>query len=156
MPSSTVRTFTDPDAYHAAIRHTHAEGIVTGRGQFHAELTLVRLNRVSLHRSDETLPRLTYSAVDPALFLVAFPVHRDQQLYLGGLEMAHGDIFAFRAGSEAYNRLAAGCRWGSIFLTHEDIAAAGEAIVARELTAPPVTHRIKPPPGGFEPAVEPP
>src|SRR6516162_9522590 len=38
-----------------------------------------------------------------------------------------------------------GCRWGSIFLTHEDIAAAGEAIVARELTAPPVTHRIKPP-----------
>ena len=99
MPSSTVRTFTDPDAYHAAIRHTHAEGIVTGRGQFRAELTLVRLDRVSLHRSEEalpylTLPRLTYSAVDPALFLVAFPVHRDQQLYLGGLEMAHGDIFA--------------------------------------------------------------
>ena len=145
MPSSTVRTFTDPDAYHAAIRHTHAEGIVTGRGQFRAELTFIRLNRVSLHRSEEALPRLTYSAVDPALFLVAFPVHRDQQLYLGGLEMAHGDIFAFRAGSEAYNRLAVGCRWGSIFLTHEDIAAAGEAIVARELTAPPVTHRIKPP-----------
>ena len=145
MASSTVRTFTDPDAYHAAIRHTHAEGIVTGRGQFRAELTLVRLDRVSLHRSEEALPRLTYSAVDPALFLVAFPVHRDQQLYLGGLEMAHGDIFAFRAGSEAYNRLAAGCRWGTIFLTHEDIAAAGEAIVARELTAPPVTHRIKPP-----------
>ena len=40
MPSSTVRTFTDPDAYHAAIRHTHAEGIVTGRGQFRAELTI--------------------------------------------------------------------------------------------------------------------
>ena len=94
VASSTVRTFTDPDAYHAAIRHTHAEGIVTGRGQFRAELTLVRLNRVSLHRSEEALPRLTYSAVDPALFLVAFPVHRDQQLYLGGLEMAHGDIFA--------------------------------------------------------------
>src|SRR6516162_9522589 len=108
VPSSTVSTFTDPDAYHAAIRHTHAEGIVTGRGQFRAELILVRLNRVSLHRSEEALPRLTYSAVDPALFLVAFPVHRDQQLYLGGLEMAHGDIFAFRAGSEAYNRLPVG------------------------------------------------
>ena len=40
VASSTVRTFTDPDAYHAAIRHTHAEGIVTGRGQFRAELTL--------------------------------------------------------------------------------------------------------------------
>jgi hypothetical protein len=147
VPSSTVSTFTDPDAYHAAIRHTHAEGIVTGRGQFRAELTLVRLNRVSLHRGEEALPRLTYSAVDPALFLIAFPVHRDQQLYVGGLEMVHGDIFAFRAGTESYNRMAAGCRWGTIFLTHEDIAAAAEAIVARELTAPPVTHRIMPPPG---------
>jgi hypothetical protein len=48
VASSTVSTFTDPDAYHAAIRHTHAEGIVTGRGQFRAELTLVRLDRVSL------------------------------------------------------------------------------------------------------------
>jgi hypothetical protein len=98
-----------------------------------------------LHRSDETLPRLTYSAVDPALFLVAFSLHPDQQVYLGGLEAAYGDIFAFPAGSEAYNRLAADCRWGTIFLTHEDIAAAGEAIVARELTAPPVTHRINRP-----------
>jgi hypothetical protein len=41
MPSSTVRTFTDPDAFQAAIRHSHAEGIITGRDQFRAELTLV-------------------------------------------------------------------------------------------------------------------
>jgi hypothetical protein len=44
MPSSTVHTFTDPDAYHAAIRDAHAEGIVTERGTFGAELRL-RLNR---------------------------------------------------------------------------------------------------------------
>jgi hypothetical protein len=80
LPTSSVRTFTDPDAFHAAIRHSHAEGIVSGRGRFRAELTLVRLNRVSLHSSDEALHRVTYSAVDPALFLV-----------LGGLEAAHGE-----------------------------------------------------------------
>jgi AraC-like DNA-binding protein len=121
-------------------------GIVSGHGRFRAELTLVRLNRVPLHRSDEALPRVTHPAVDPALFLVAFSVHPDQQFYLGGLEAAHADIFAFSAGSSEYNRLAAGCRWRSIAVPHEDIAAAGEAITARELTAPSVTRRIKPPP----------
>ena len=32
MPASLVRTFTDPDAYHAAIRDTQADGVITGRG----------------------------------------------------------------------------------------------------------------------------
>ena len=35
---------------------------------------------------------------------------------------------------------------GSIWLLHEDIAAAGEALIGRELTAPSFTHRIRPPP----------
>src|SRR6516164_4115951 len=39
MPDSAVHTFSDLDAYHAAIRHAHAECIVTGRGDFGAELT---------------------------------------------------------------------------------------------------------------------
>ena len=56
MPSSTVRSFTDPDAYHAAIRDAHAEGIVTGRGVFRAELTKIGLTRISLQRGSETLP----------------------------------------------------------------------------------------------------
>ena len=48
MPSSTIRTFTDPDAFHEAIRDAHAEGIVTGRGTFGAELTRIRL-RLRFH-----------------------------------------------------------------------------------------------------------
>jgi hypothetical protein len=44
MPSSTVHTFTDPDAYHAAIRDAHGKGIVTERGTFGAEMRL-HLNR---------------------------------------------------------------------------------------------------------------
>jgi hypothetical protein len=41
MPSSTVHTFTEPDAYHAAIRARRVHGVITGRGQFRAELTRV-------------------------------------------------------------------------------------------------------------------
>ena len=57
MPSSAVRIFTDPDAYHAARPHARAEGVITGRGKFRAESTTIRLNRLSLERCEETLPK---------------------------------------------------------------------------------------------------
>ena len=145
MPSSTIDTFTDPDAYHASIRHAHAEGIVTGRGTFEAELTKIRLDRLSLHRSNETLPRVAYSTVDTRLFLIVFPISRGSPISINGLGSSLGDIVVFRAGSEGYNRSSTACQWGSIAVTHEDLATVGQALVGRELNAP-VTHRIKPPP----------
>ena len=146
MPSSAVHTFTDPDALHAAIRDAQAEGIVTGRGNFHAEFASVQLDRLSLQRSEETLPRVSYSAVDPKVFAIIFATHPDQQIHINGLELSQGDIIGFRAGSEGNNRSSSACRWGSIALTHDDIAGAGETIIGRELIAPPVTHLIKPAP----------
>ncbi|HEY1430257.1 MAG TPA: helix-turn-helix domain-containing protein [Stellaceae bacterium] len=145
MPSSEVHTFTDPDAYHAAIRDSHAEGVITGRGDFRAELTAVRLYRLSLQRIVETLPRIAYSAIDPNVLAVIFPIGPDQQAYISGVELSSGEIAVFRAGSEGYNRNLTARRWGSIALAHEDVAAAGQAIIGRELTASPVTRRIKPP-----------
>ena len=64
MSGSAVRTFTDPDAYHAAIRDAHAEGVVTGRGGFRGEFTTIRPDRLSLQRGKQTLPRTVYSAVE--------------------------------------------------------------------------------------------
>jgi hypothetical protein len=54
MPASSVLTFNDPDAYHAAIRDAHTEGIITGRGDFRAESTRIELDRVSLQRGEES------------------------------------------------------------------------------------------------------
>jgi AraC-like DNA-binding protein len=143
--NSAVRTFTDPDAYHAAIRDAHAEGVVTGRGDFRAESTAIRLDRLSLQRASETLPRVTYSAVDPKQFGFVFVTHPGRQVYINGLELSPGEVIMFRAGSEGHNRSSAACQWGSIALTHEDAAAAGQAVIERELTAPPFTHPVKPP-----------
>ena len=72
MLSSAVRTFTDPDAYHAAIRGAHAEGVITARGKFRAESTTIRLDRLSLQRCRESLPKTVYSAVDPEVLGVIF------------------------------------------------------------------------------------
>ena len=72
MPQSIVRNFTDPDAFHAAIEDTHAEGIITERGDFRAELTGIRLPQLSLQRGKESLARVASSAVDPRLFGFVF------------------------------------------------------------------------------------
>ena len=146
MPDIAVRVFTNPDALHAAVRHLQAEGVVTAHGNFRAELTNIRLDRLSLQRSEETLPWVAYSAVDSKVFAIIFATHRDQQIHINGLELSQGDIIVFRAGSEGNNRSSTACRWGSIALTHEDIACAGETTIGRELTAPPVTQLIKPAP----------
>jgi AraC-like DNA-binding protein len=143
--SSAVRTFTDPDAYHAAIRGTHAKGIVTGRGDFRAESVVIRLARVSLQRCAETLPRIAYTMIDPKVIGAVFTTCPGPEPRVNGLEAAQTDIIVYGAGVDGYNRIPAACQWGSIALTHEDIAAAGRTIVGRELIAPPVTRRIRSP-----------
>jgi AraC-like DNA-binding protein len=146
MASSTVRTFTDPDAYHAAIRDADEKGIIIERGNFRADWTGVRLGRLSLQRGEESLPRLSYSAIDPKVFGIVFPTCPGPSVHVHGLETSLGEIIVYRRGSAGYDRSSAACQWGAITLAHEDIAAAGEAIIGRELTAPPLTCRIRPPP----------
>jgi len=146
MPVSAVLTFTDLDAYHAALRGAQAQGVVTARGKFRAELTRVDLHRLSVHRGEETLPRVSNSALDPKLYGIILATNPTQpSVFVSGLELSPADIIVHRSGSVGHNRSAAACRWGFISLPHEDLAAAGEALIGRELTAPSFTHRIRPP-----------
>ena len=69
MPSSAVLTFTDLDVYHAALRDVQAQGVVTAGGQFRAELTRVDFDRLSVHRGEETLPRVVDSRGRPQALL---------------------------------------------------------------------------------------
>jgi AraC-like DNA-binding protein len=145
MPSSAVLTFTDLDVYHAALRDVQAEGAVTARGKFRAELTRVDLHRLSVHRGEEALPRVVNSMVNPKLYGIVFATNPSQpSVYISGLELSPGDIVAHRAGSVGHNRSAAACGWGFMSLPHEDLAAAGESLINRELTAPLCTHRLRP------------
>jgi AraC-like DNA-binding protein len=146
MPDSAVHTFTDLDVYHAAMRDVQAQSVVTARGNFRAQLTRVDLHRLWMHRGEETLPRVANSAVDPKRYAMIFATNPSQpSMYISGLELSPTDMIVHRVGSVGHNRSAAACRWGFISLPHEDLAAAGEALIGRELTAPSFTHRIRPP-----------
>ena len=146
MLSSAVRTFTDPDAYHAARPHAHAEGVITGRGEFRAKTTTIRFDRLSLERCEESLPKTTYSAVNPAVFGVLFATSPDEQIHFNGLALTPDRMIVFRRGSEGHKRSSGASQWGAIALSHDDAAAAGSTINGRELLAPPSTHVVKPPP----------
>jgi AraC-like DNA-binding protein len=147
MVETNVLTFTDLDAYHASIRGVRVDGVVTSRGDFRVKWTGIQLERLSMQRSEETLARVANNAVDPKIYGIVFATDPDQpSAYLKGLELSPADMIIFSAGSEGHNRTEAAFQWGSIALAHEDLAAAAEVLIGRELTAPSVTQRIRPPP----------
>ena len=137
MPNSAVQTFTDPDAYHASIRGAQVDGIVTSGGNFRVKWTGIQLDRLAMQRSEETLPRVAHNAINPKQYGIIFATNPRQPLgHVRGLELSPADIIVYGVGSVGHNRSPAAFEWGSMALMHEDIAAAGEALIGRELTAP--------------------
>jgi hypothetical protein len=52
------------------------------------KLTCVRLDRFSIQRSRETLPRIAYSTINPKGFVIIFGTHPGRQKYVNGLELS--------------------------------------------------------------------
>jgi AraC-like DNA-binding protein len=146
MPDSAVLTFTDPDAYHASLLGAQVDGIVTSGGNFRVKWTAIQLDRLSMQRSEETLPRVAHNAINPKQYGILFATNPRQPLgYVRGLELSPADIIVYGVGSVGHNRSPAAFQWGSMALRHGDLAAAGEALIGRELTAPSFTQRVRPP-----------
>ena len=145
MPDSAVLTFADPDVYQAAIRNAQVDGVVTARGTFRAELTRIDLHRLWMLRGEESRARVFNVAIGSRA-AIFFPMDRNSPEYIDGMELPQGQILVFGLGSVGHLRTGAGSQWGTMSLTLEDLAAAGQAIIAREVIAPSDTHRIRPPP----------
>jgi AraC-like DNA-binding protein len=145
MPSSIVRTFSDPDAYHAALRARRVEGVVTARGNFHAELTRIDLDRLLMQCAEENLPRVLFYEARPERVAMIFATDQVQPaMHVGGMALACGEIIAWDSKLEGHHRSEAACNWGSMSLTHQDLAAFGAAIVGRELAPASCAQRIRP------------
>ena len=72
MPSSAVRRFSYPDEYSASIWVANVEVLVTGRGQFSAELARIDLHDLRMQHFSESLPRIAHSVDTPDRAIVAF------------------------------------------------------------------------------------
>ena len=62
MPSSSVRTFTDPDEYGAAVRQGTVNVTVTERGRFNAKICRVDFHELWMQRLSEDLAKTSHVA----------------------------------------------------------------------------------------------
>lgn len=146
MPSSAVRTFTDPDTYFSSIQNLRIEGFVTQRGEFRAEWTRIELQRLRMHRFDENLAKVMRVTPSGTRALLLFATDPGQPAMLtNGIETSQGQIAMFGLVWPYYLRSSASTGWGTASLTPEDLALAGETMLGRELTPPTFMRAIKPP-----------
>ena len=143
--SSAVLSFTDPYPFQAAIHGAQLELLLTKKGDFRAELTKITLKRLWMQRGDESLSRVSRGAISPHRVAITFMTDSDQpecrhcgtdvspeQIIVNDLNLMHRQTFA-------------ACRWGSVSMRSDDLAAASEALVRRPVAPPPVTVVIRPP-----------
>ena len=115
MPSSAIRTFTDPDMYFAGIRNLQIDGVIAKRGEFRAASTRIDLHRLWMHCSDESLLRIMRITPSGNRSLILFATDPHQRtMQVSGIETSQDQIAMFGLDRPYYLRSSASCGWGTI------------------------------------------
>jgi hypothetical protein len=136
MPSSAVRTFTDPDDYAAAIRQGTYNLTVTERGDFGAKLIRIDLHRLWMQRFYDNLARISHLAGWGQRSVIAFRTQSGPSLLSGGVEMQPTNIVRYSEGQDYYRRSSGQAAYGGMSLPIDEMAATGEAMAGVDLTPP--------------------
>jgi len=147
MPSSTVRTFTDPVEFFTGILNLQIVGLIQRRGAFRARSTRIDLPGVLMCRFDESLPRIMKVTPSGKRVGIVFATAPCQPtMHLNGIEISQNQIAMTGLDWEWYFQSFAPCEWASVSLTPEDLAVAGKTIIGRELAPPTFAHNFTPRP----------
>ena len=145
MPSSVVRTFTDADEYFAEIQNLR-EGLVLRRGEFRAGSTVIQLPRAWMCRFDENLPRIMRITPSGKRAWISFATTPAQPaIQINGIEITHDQISRNGLHWESYLQSSAASKWGTMSLAAAELAAAGQAIIGRELLPTTFPRTVTPP-----------
>jgi AraC-like DNA-binding protein len=136
MPSSAVRTFTDPDDYATSIRATRVELTVMGRGHFTAKLTRIDLHRLWMQRFFDNLPRVAHSAPRSGRATISFRTAPGPGFLWSGVEMQPTGIMRHSEGKNSFQHTAGSACWGAMSLSVEDMVSVGAAMAGCDLTPP--------------------
>src|SRR4051794_18142819 len=146
-PGSSVHELTDPEAYRSYARVADVRIQVTAPGRYAAKLIKTNLHKVWMQESKTTLPHVSYYVI---------PKNRSVFLLLGydqhapirhtGKELGPDQLVLDPLNSELHHRAPADAQWRSLSLFPEDLAAAGHAMIGRELVSPSALQIIRPPP----------
>jgi hypothetical protein len=147
MLSSSLRTFTDPDDYAAAIRQGTAELTVTGRGRFAAQLVRIDLHRLWMQRFSENLPRIRHVDGAGKRAVFSFPTLPGPGHSYNGVDLLSANIIRHKEGANYLLRSSMGTAFAAMSLPLEDMTSIGTAIAGCDLTPPRVSLILTPPQG---------
>jgi AraC-like DNA-binding protein len=147
MAQSGTATFANPDDYGAAIGAASLKLIVTGRGDFNARLSWLKLDHLLLLHGRENLPRIGFFSFSPKQAVVSFPTSTASHLTYGGVGLRFGDLVFHSRGERGHQRTNGESRWGLISLSHEGLAACTKALTGTKIVSPPENRVLRPPRG---------
>jgi AraC-like DNA-binding protein len=146
MPWSRVLSFTDPLTCQAAIQACDVELFPTAKGNFHAEITQIGMNRLWMQRFRVSLPQVNAVAIRPGRQVVSFPTESNSSaLRHCGIEVSPGDIIINRS-DVIHQRSEANLHYGAMSLPIQDLNSAFEAIVGGQFLETQHKHVVRPAP----------
>src|SRR6516162_1993763 len=146
MPSSAVRTFTDPDDWTTTFRGSRAQLTITARGQFFAKLTWIRLHRLQMQRFFDNLPRILHVAHVHRRATISFLAPQGPPQRWGGTELSPVDIMFHNLDQNHFQQTFGAASSGFMSLPVEDFVSAGATMVGYDLTPPKDPSIFRPPP----------
>ena len=135
MPTSRVRTFTDPDAYAASIRGAGSQITITEAGTFRAKHTQIDLLDVWMQRVFDNLPRISHGVSASGRISVVIRTRPGPSLLWCGLELGSTSLVVQGPSTDFYVCSSGYASLGSMSLPTDQLASLGATFAGCDLTA---------------------
>jgi AraC-like DNA-binding protein len=119
--------------------------VITGRGQFRARLTQIKLHRLRLSAAEEQLSRIAFISVPDDIVVAAFPIDDGTAPVGERVRTRSHEIMVLSSGEQLHLRTNGPRRWGAIWFPAEELAQYGSAMIGVPFLAPAATRRWRPP-----------
>jgi len=136
MPSSAVRTFSDPDDYAAAIRAVEVELTVTEPGRFSGKIVRIDLHRLWMQRLYDNLKRVAHSANGPERAIITFRIDPGPSQLADGAEMHPNAILRHSRDHDYHQRSTGFASLAGMSLPIEEMTSAAAALAGCDLKPP--------------------
>jgi AraC-like DNA-binding protein len=134
MPSSSVRTFTDPDEYAAASVVSNRQIIVTGQGKFVAKHAFINFKSLVLQHFSNNLPTVVRFDLSGKRAIIAFQTRPGLNLVKAGIEVDFRSVDRLRFDG-TYSQRSSSESYGNVAFSLEEMASLGSAIIGRDLAS---------------------
>jgi hypothetical protein len=134
MPSSAVRTFTDPDDYAATVRGGTVDLTITVRGNFTAKLTRIDLHCLRMQRLHDNLPRIAEARnIISGRAYISFRTRPGPSLVQAATELQAAGVLQLGPANEYYQRSSGSADLGTMSLGVLQILQARHVLAQRLL-----------------------